>query len=113
MEEYEQLKLTNINNGAVEDLFNEELDKVMRNVNDLNVNPDAIREIRITLKIKPSKDRLTATTELAVSSRLAANVSQEGSIFFSFRENKPKAFANNYKQMTMEDLQKENKENEA
>src|SRR3989339_1646960 len=101
---YENLKLTNVNNGAIDDLFNEELGKVLNNINDLNVEADAVREIRINIKIKPSKDRLTATTAISVSSKLASNVANEGSVFFSFENNKPKAYANNYRQMTIQDL---------
>jgi hypothetical protein len=104
--EYDNLKLQNLNQGAAEDLFNEELDRVLRNIHDVNTKPDAVREIKLIVKIKPSKDRATATTALQASSKLAPAMPHEGSVLFSFQNNKPKAYTNNLKQMTIDDLEK-------
>ena len=99
---HKELKLTTINGGAVEDIFNDELNKVLRNINDLNAEADSVREINIKFKLKPSKDRLTATTSIQATSKLAPHIPIAGSAFFTFDKNKPKAYAHNPNQMTLD-----------
>ena len=95
---HKELKLETLNNGAVGELFTEEFGKVLANINDLNVEPEAIREITIKIKIKPSRDRLTATTAVSAVSKLSPNMPIAGSAFFVFEKNKPKAFIHNPRQ---------------
>ncbi len=66
------VKLNQIGMGALEELFQEELEKIVQNIHDLRTKPDAIREINIKLKFRPSKEnRGLATLETTVSSKLA------------------------------------------
>lgn len=52
--EYAQVNIKNINSGAITELFNAELPKVLENIADDNTKPDASREIRLIIKIKPT-----------------------------------------------------------
>ena len=103
-QELEQINIKTLNNGAMEDMFQNELDRVLRNINDLNCKSTAMREIKIVLKITPTEDRQMAQTSLAVTSKLAPIEPHGGSVFLSFRNNKPKAFPNNAQQMTMPNI---------
>jgi hypothetical protein len=104
MQEKNELSLSTINEGAVNDLFTEELEKVLRNIHDLNTKADAVREINISIKFKPNKDRLTASTDVKVSSKLSPPNLITGSLFLMFDNNKPKAYANNPHQMNFSDI---------
>lgn len=74
--------LTNLHNGAAVELFEYELKRVLENIADDNTSPTAVREIKITIKLKPSKDRSTATTELNVDSKLCPPQAHESVMFF-------------------------------
>jgi len=66
------LKLEDIGMGALAELFEEELAKVVQNIHDLRTKPDAVREINIKLKLKPDKNnRGLAQLETIVNSKLA------------------------------------------
>lgn len=81
--QYKKVDLVTINNGAAMDLFQEEFDKVMRNINDVSIESDAVREISLKFKIKPNKDRTSAVCVIQSSSRLASICEHESSIFLS------------------------------
>lgn len=104
--QYEELKLENLNNGAVNDLFNQELDRVLRNIHDLNVPANSMREIHIVVKIKPTEDRQSAMTMLQVYSVLPKNAAHGSHVALSFRDNKARALVSNERQMTMDDAKK-------
>lgn len=99
-ERFKKLKLNTLNSGAVEELFDEELKKVLSNIHDVNIEADAVREIVIKVKIKPSKDRRSAVTSVQSYSKLAPCVPHEGSLFLAFQDNKPEAFVNDVRQTT-------------
>jgi len=78
--------LESLQDGAVIDLFNEELRKVMANIGDINTKPDGVRSIKIELVIKPDKTRRSADTRLTVSSKLAGIKPQESFLFIEKEE---------------------------
>lgn len=100
--EYSKVKLENINNGAAQELFEEEMRKVVRNINDLNVDAEFPREITMKFRIKPTKDRSAAVTTVSVATRLAPLSKHEGSILLGFRDNNHEAFVSNFKQLEMD-----------
>jgi hypothetical protein len=53
----ERLSLTNLLQGAVVERFDIVLQEVLDNVHNLNCDADAVREITVKVKIKPSLDR--------------------------------------------------------
>lgn len=69
--DYKKVDLTTINSGAAIEQFEEEFQKVLENIADPNTDPEKIREVRLVLKMKPSKDRSSATTQITATSKLA------------------------------------------
>ena len=64
--------LTDINNGAVMELFDEEFQKLLNNLADENTSWKTQREVTIKLKVKLSNEmRDSATTIVDVSAKLA------------------------------------------
>jgi len=63
--------LSNLAGGAVGELFEEELTKVLRNIADVNTEPKAPREINVKIKITPNEERRIGDVVAAVSSKVA------------------------------------------
>jgi len=97
--EHTKVNLLTINGGAAAELFAEEFKKVMCNINDVSVESDAAREITIKFKIKPSKDRQSATTTVTCSSKVISTSEHESAIFLS---PKGEAYVANYKQIGLD-----------
>jgi hypothetical protein len=68
---YEKLSLANVCNGAAEELFNEELKRVLTNIKDPSTDADKARTVTITFKFTPLKDRSSATVSCACKSTIA------------------------------------------
>lgn len=67
----EYVSIDNLNQGAVAELGNAELQKVWENINDPNTLPKAIREVTIKIKIAPNENRDNATVSIQATSKLA------------------------------------------
>ena len=67
----ERLSLSTICEGAAVERFDYELQKVLEDINDLNTQAEATREITLTVKIKPNEDRTTYQPSLAIKSKMA------------------------------------------
>jgi len=80
MADVKQLSLANIGNGAAVALFDEQLQKVLDNIKDLDTPAEAVREVAIVVKIKPNINRnmadiaYVADCKLARRSPLASNI---------------------------------------
>lgn len=98
-----QVELATLQKGVVIDMFNEEFNKVLRNIADDNVKPDAVREITIKVSIKPDKTRRTAATKVDVTSKLAPVKSSDGMMFIDISQEKTCAYEDNYEQMELQD----------
>ena len=77
-----QVSLAELQNGAVVELFDDQLRKVLDNIADINTKPDSVRKIKIELAIKPDKTRKVAETKLSVSASLANIKPWESFMFF-------------------------------
>ncbi|ULQ59215.1 hypothetical protein K7I13_12030 [Brucepastera parasyntrophica] len=77
-----QITLSDFQKGAIPELFENELQKVLENIADINTKPKATRKIKIELSITPDKTRKTAETKLSVTSTLAPGVPSESFLFF-------------------------------
>ncbi len=95
---YKEVTLENLSGGALVDMFDVELKKVLANIADENTKPDGVRELKISLKIKPAKDRETAATELQVVSKLVPIVPKESMLMFSSDGTTVKAFGSDPQQ---------------
>lgn len=82
-EDFRVVTLETINNGAAQDLFTEEFDKVMRNINDPSVDAEGVREIHLIFKFHPSEDRRSVATKVQAKTKLAPISAHKGSMFVS------------------------------
>ena len=96
-----QVELATFQKGVVIDMFNEEFNKVLRNIADDNVKPDAVREITIKVSIKPDKTRRTAATKVDVTSKLAPVKSSDG-MMFDISPEQACAYEDDYEQLKMD-----------
>lgn len=63
--------LDQLANGALNEKFSIEFQKVMANIWDLTTKPDAARKIALEIKLKPQKDRQIIAVEVNAKSTLA------------------------------------------
>ena len=70
-EDYQTVSLPTIGNGAASELFEDELARVLENILDVNTEPDAVRSITLTVKIRPTKDRDMGAVSIEAKSKLA------------------------------------------
>lgn len=70
-ENYSSTTLENVCGGAVASQFEHELQNVLRNIEDVNTDPEQKREIRIKVSFSPTKDRSMAQITGTVESKLA------------------------------------------
>ena len=67
----ESLSLENIKDGAAVHLWGIELEKVLKNINDLNTDPEQKRTITLKAVFRPDEDRELGDIDLTVGSKLA------------------------------------------
>ena len=69
--ERQMKKLDELMDGAVTERFNVEMDRVMRNIYDPNTDPEAKRQITITITIEPNESRDVGRYKVEVKSKIA------------------------------------------
>ncbi len=68
------LSLESLAHGAAVEIFNEELQRVLDNIQDPNTNAMATRKVTLTVEIKPNSERTFAEgVKVQCVSKLAAN----------------------------------------
>jgi hypothetical protein len=72
--------LLTICDGALEELFNRELSRIVDDIRDVNTDPKDVREITIKIKIKPGEERNFGAVTCNVRSKLGVTGSV-GTIF--------------------------------
>jgi len=77
-----KIELQTIQKGAILDLFNEEFQKIMLNIDDENTKADAERSITIKMSVKPDKLRRAGEVKVQVSSTFAKIKPAESFMFF-------------------------------
>jgi hypothetical protein len=81
-----KIELQNIRGGVVFDLFDEELRKVLSNIEDENTTPNTERAITLKIAIRPDKLRRTAEVKVQASCTLAKLKPAESLLFFDRNE---------------------------
>ena len=81
--DFTDVNLTNISNGAAEQLFQRELQACMRNMDDINTPHAKARKITLEITFKPNADRDHADIELNCKSTLAPVKGVAGSMYFN------------------------------
>lgn len=76
----EKIALHTIAGGALEELFERELDKITADILDLNNEATAVREITIKIKVKPDENRNFGSVAITVDSK-TGSAKAVGSVF--------------------------------
>ena len=79
-----KIELATLNGGMALDMFNEELKKVMSNIEDENTSATQKRKVVLTVDFKPDNERKLG---IAVKSHLAPIIPQGKSVYFGYDEN--------------------------
>lgn len=67
----EVITLASLKGGAVVEMFDENLQKVIENIADPNTDPEKVRTITLKFKIKPDKSRSVASIDMSADCKLA------------------------------------------
>jgi len=81
MQQVQGVTLTNIGGGALAELFEEELARVLANIADPNTDAEQKREITLKVVVKPKHDRQALDVDLKCSSKLASIVTVSTMLF--------------------------------
>jgi hypothetical protein len=81
-----KIELSQFQHGVVIDLFDEELRKVLANIEDENTTPNKERSITIKIAIKPDKTRRTGEVMVQAYSTLTKVKPIESFVFFDIGE---------------------------
>lgn len=68
----EKMSLLNIGGGAAIELFDVELQRVLKNVVDPNTEPKKPREITLKVRLDPDEKRFLTNVEISCASKIAA-----------------------------------------
>lgn len=101
----EQITLNTIASGALAELFDAELAKVLGNIQDINTDAKAKREINIKLVFAPTEDREMTDVKVSCSSKVAGLLTVRTRAFIGRQDGRLVAVEHNPKQMEMFDDQ--------
>ncbi len=101
-DELPRLTLDNLAAGAVRELFEQELDRVLANILDPNTPATAKRSIRLDITIEPNEARNACSTGVEASSKLAPFKGAGGVIFVGRRKGQPIALVNDMEQTQLD-----------
>ena len=79
--ELKAMSLDELGGGMIPELFDLELGRVLRNIDDVNTEASSPRSITIAITMKPSESRESAGVTVKVSSKLAGPRPQATSVF--------------------------------
>lgn len=82
MEAVEVITLTTIAGGAAVNLFQGELDRVLRNIQDPNTEARATRKITLEISFAPDEERELGEVQVRVSAKLAGMKGAKTRVFF-------------------------------
>ncbi len=95
--------LDTIGGGALSELFDAELTRILSNIADPNTDTSAKRAVTITVTFKPNRDRDVADVELKCSSKLAGIMTVSTQLFMGRHQGKLIAVENDPRQSNLFD----------
>lgn len=98
MAEQKFVSLATLADGALGELFDAELQRVLQNVADPNTDPEQIRTITLTVKVKPNEEREIGDVTVSAASKLAALKKVKTVIYMGRQAGKLVAVESNPKQ---------------
>jgi len=78
---FSRTTLLNLGGGAIVEQFDDQLSRVMANIDDLNADAKAKRTITIEVSFEPDATRQALTVKHSVKTKLAAGKKAESTIF--------------------------------
>lgn len=81
-----KVDLTTICGGAIPELFDREMEDVMKNIADPNTDNKKPRTVTITISIFPQQDRQSCQLECGVTSKTIPTMKASGSLFIAKNE---------------------------
>lgn len=96
-----ELNIGNICGGAVPELFEHEIGRIIKNIADVNTNPEEKRSLVLEFKFKPSPDRKSAVVSMQCKSKLAGVNPVAGSVFMSSAQGVIRAFTEDPRQVKL------------
>src|SRR6185503_3991915 len=97
------VSLDTIGQGAAVELFNDELSKVLKNIQALNTKPTITRRITMPVDIKPDEDRSFGTVLIQAQSKLAPSKGVGTAIYIGMKAGSPVATERDNRQLTFDD----------
>jgi hypothetical protein len=83
--EKEEVSLSNLCGGAIEEVFQREFASVLANIADINTDPEAKRKITLEFTIEPFEDRSGAQVTFACKSKTIPVNAVKGTVFLQRR----------------------------
>ena len=101
-----EITLTNLGGGAAVEKFQEEFEKVVKNVLDPNTDPKAKREVVLKVIVQPNAERSWASVRIEALAKLAPNIAYATRAFVGVDKQSGRAVAceDNPNQMTIDDF---------
>lgn len=95
--------LDTIGGGALSELFDAELARILSNITDPNTDTSTKRVMTITVSFKPNRDRDVADVSLKCQSKLAGIMTVDTQLFLGKHQGKLIAVENDPRQSTLFD----------
>lgn len=113
MSQESKVCLEDVASGALKERFEDALSQVVENIFDANTEPTTVREINITMKIKPSETREMAGVRVDVKTKLAPHKGIGTAFHFGTVEGEYVAVENTRKQLGFDDVVRKAQEDSA
>lgn len=85
MDQHENVSLSNLCGGAIEEIFQKEWAAVLANIADINTNAEAKRKLTLELTVKPFEDRSGAQVTFSCKSKTVPVEEVKGTVFLQRR----------------------------
>lgn len=105
MQQQEAVTLATIGNGALLELFDAELARILSNITDPNTDSKTKRVMTITVTFQPNRERDVAHVELACVSKIAGIVSVATQLFVGKHQGKLIAVEHDPRQTSLFDVE--------
>lgn len=102
LDQYRSVTIGNFAGGALEELFQRELAKVLDNIQDPNIPYKGSRKITIEVSFQPDENREQCSVSLHCDAKLLPVKGVGSTIFIARRGGTTKAYEHNLKQATMQ-----------
>ncbi len=81
----ETVSISNLGDGALAELFDRELARVLENISDVNTESTAKREITLKVNFQPDVDRETSQVSIVATAKLAGSVGVSTRVYIGTR----------------------------